>query len=250
MGHTISTHDPGAVQCQHHVKVLKTYIVKHLVISALGEGGIQGNHRNEAIGRHTCSHSHGMFFRDGHVEETKFHALSKLGKAGTGHHGSTNSYHFFMLLTYTYDGIGKSTGKCFFAGRLYTLFLVKRRNTMVGRWILFCERVALTFLCCYMDQYRAIDLLGDLNLFLKKRNVMTIKRSIILEPQILEDNRSISADHKTEPGLYHTEEPGNGTTDKRHFQKELLYPVLGTDISCRCTKVCQRTGKPTNVLIN
>ena len=136
------------------------------------------------------------------VEETKFHALSEVGKTGARHHAGTDRHKILVSLATGDDAFGELIRKCLFAGRLNAFFPVKRTYAVVRRWIFFGELIAFTFFSRNVDKDRTFYLFGDLQLLFEKFDVMAVKWSEILKSQILENDRfAVAADQKTDPGL-------------------------------------------------
>ena len=215
------------------MQVLKTNIVKELVISTLGKCGIKSHYRNEPVHSHAGRHRHCMFFGNTDIKEAKLHVLTEIHKSCTCHHGRTDSNHVLVLFADADYGIRKARSKCILFRRLYTLLDIKGRNAVIARRIFYSKRIALTFLGNNMDQDRAIDLLCDLQFFLKKRNIVAVKRTEITESQIFENDRSISSDQKTEPCLNGTQKPCDRLSDQRDLHKEFLHSSLRLNISGR-----------------
>ena len=145
----VASDKPGPVHGDHDRQVLKTDIMKRLVIGPLEEGRINGKYRLHPARRQTGCKGHGVLFCDPHVKEPFREILFKCGKSGPVRHGRRNCHDFLVFAR----DIGKHLGKHLSIAVCAALFRrlagpdIKGPRTVETGRVLLRRPVAFSFFC-------------------------------------------------------------------------------------------------------
>ena len=93
MGRPVLSHEPRAVEAQHHGQFLERHVVDHLVVGALHEGGVDVAERLHPRRRETCGEGHGVFLLYADVEEAVRLFGGEPAHAAAVCHGRGYPYH-------------------------------------------------------------------------------------------------------------------------------------------------------------
>ena len=70
MRFAVGAYEPRAVDPEHDLEILKTYVVQELIEAPLQERGINAEHGDRARDSHARRHCYGVLFGYADVEET------------------------------------------------------------------------------------------------------------------------------------------------------------------------------------
>ncbi len=118
MGGAVFTHQPGAVNTEGDVQVLQGDIVHQLVVTALQEGGVDGDHRLQAFAGHARRQRHGVLLGNGDVVIAVGELAGKTHHARTFAHGRGNADQVMVGGGHVTQPVAKDIGILgFFQGR-------------------------------------------------------------------------------------------------------------------------------------
>ncbi len=83
---------PGAIHAENDRQVLQGHVVDDLVVGALQEGRVDGDHRLDALGGETGRKQDGMLLGDADVEELTRAGLFEVGQTGAAGHGAGDAH--------------------------------------------------------------------------------------------------------------------------------------------------------------
>ena len=152
MGLPVASDQTGPVHGDHHRQVLKTDVMKRLVIGPLEEGRINRKYRLHPAGRQSGCKGHGVFFRDPHIEEPLRKIFSKCGKSGPVRHGCRNGHDFVIFARDIRKHLGKHFGIAV-RGALFRRLAgpdVKGSCPVETGRVLLRRPVAFSFFCDHM----------------------------------------------------------------------------------------------------
>ncbi len=190
MGGAVGADQPGAVEGEQHVEVLQGDVMDELVVAALQEGRVDGDHGLEAFAGLPRREGDGMLFGDGDVKVTFGVLLGELHQPGAfahrrgdaqqpgvlrGHVAQPVAEHFGVGRVRGGSGLGQAFG-----------FGVEGGHAVVGERVLFGGRVALALLGDDVQEPWALDVLEVLQGGDQHVHVVAVDGADVVEAQLLE----------------------------------------------------------------
>ena len=108
MGGPVVPDNPPAVQGQHDGQVLEADIVKHLVVSPLQEGGVNGDNRFEPFRGKPRGKGHPVLLGNAHIEKAVGKLAGKILEPGALAHGRRYGDDLFVLTPQLHHGAAEN----------------------------------------------------------------------------------------------------------------------------------------------
>ncbi|MNV03735.1 hypothetical protein D3C71_940150 [compost metagenome] len=189
MGRAVRADHAGAVDGEQHVQLLHGDVMHQLVVSALQEGGIDGDDRLGALGRHAGGQRYRVLFGDGHVEVALRVFLAETHQARAFAHRRGDA----QQLRFGGGGVAQPVAEDVGVGRLLrralgrqALARVERTDGVVADLVVLGRLVAFALGGHDVQQLRALGVFQALEGGQQQRQVMAVDRAGVVEAHLLE----------------------------------------------------------------
>ena len=156
----VRAHQAGAVQREGDVQVLQRHVVDQLVVAALQEGGIDGDHWLLALAGDAGGEGHGVLLGDAHVEVALRETLLELDQAAALAHGGRDRDQARIGLGRVAQPLAEDLGEAALARTLGLLDAdgrIELAGTVVQHGIGLGQLVALSFLGDDVQELKALQ---------------------------------------------------------------------------------------------
>ena len=195
MSFAITGDKAGTIHSKHHIQIHQTYVMNHLVISPLQEGGIDGHNREHSLAGQSGSKGHRVLLCHAHIKETLREMAVEILQPGTIFHGGSNGTDVGTAFRQSFQVLPETGGERGGGGhiRIQCMGRIKGGNTVEFAGILLSGLKAFSLYSDCMDKNRCglmVQVPEQLSQF---DYIVTVHRAKVLEPHLFKHGGVIQA---------------------------------------------------------
>ncbi len=186
VGRAVLANQTGAVDGKQHVQILHRNVVDQLIVAALQEGRVDGNHRLGAFTGHARSEGDGMLLCDGDVEVAPGETLGEGNQVRAFLHCRSNADQALVLLGHVAQPLAKDVREFRFAGAVARGLGLQLGDGVVADRVGLGGGKPLALLGDHVEELRALELAHVLQGAYQRRQVVPVDRADVVPAQLLE----------------------------------------------------------------